>query len=168
MEDLIAQNLGNISLAGALVLIAFIMRPWLMQRESNASEQDQREFELARERLEIERKTATALTGLTNQMESNRAISNLQISSMETLVDRVNHMTSELPENFKEIKAKIDGLPAQVWKTGDPKLKNMVDNLKTCLDSSDVNDQILSLLNKILNHLEKESESKKDAESNDH
>jgi hypothetical protein len=167
MEELIFQNLGNISLAGALLGMVFVLRPWLMQREINASERDKRDHERELERLEIARQTATAISGLTNELAAGRAVSDLQIKSMGDLAELVKKMTEKIPGELDEIKRQIGNLPDKVWKTGDPKLRSMTDELKTCMDSDEIKSLLVQILERLkaLEDKKQEKDKKENVES---
>lgn len=165
MEELILQNLGNISLAGALVLIAFILRPVLMLREENASKRDEREHELAKTRAEVDRQTATVLNSLKNSLEANQPIAKMQLDAMEQLAEKVREMTDDNNKGFGDLKDQIEALPDKVWETGDPKLSQMIAELKQHIGVAGrgKEDEILTLLRKILEQLEATTDKPKEA-----
>ena len=163
MEEIILQNLGNISLAGALVVITFILRPVLMQREENSSKRDERDHELALKRADVDRQTATVLTSLKASLDAGQPIARMQLETMERLAEKVEKMTEDNSKGLDRIKTQIDELPEEVWKTGDPRLAALVDKLQLCVSKASKEAEIIELLQRILARLEQGEDKPEEA-----
>jgi hypothetical protein len=165
IEDLLIRLVDSTPFIAGVIVFMLVARPifdkWLdIKREKN-----EQAYELEKKQLETYEKISGTMASLDKQVEASQRIVTIQIDGMTALVKEVEAMTKKVedftdrvPGDLDEIKTQIAGLPNKVWETGDPKLKDMTDELKTCLDASVTSARILELLERIIAHLEKEDE----------
>lgn len=165
MEEFILQNVGNISLAGALLIIAIYYRPVLLIREQNSNARDERDHSLSLKRADVDQQTAKVLSDLKSSLDNGQAIAQMQHDTMRRLAEKVQEMTEDNSRGFERIKLQIDALPEEVWRTGDPRLAKLLSELKEYVTSASKQDEIIALLRDILAQLETKKEAKpKEAE----